>query len=127
MLTESGLDNLLGMGGGGVLGAVATAVGLFLRARHMERKAGRETTTLDKPAEAWLKSFLEAMTEDRRELKELFRELAEEIRYNNRSLENFGHRQEVLAQGEMNALNNLGGAMIRVEQKTDALLQRRAI
>ena len=58
-------DFLVG-GGGGALGAIATGVALFLRAKFAEKKAGRETSILDRPQQDWLRSFLEAMTEDRR-------------------------------------------------------------
>lgn len=111
-------DFLLG-GGGGVLGAIATGVALFLRAKFVEKqetkKAGRDTSVLDRPQQDWLRSFLEAMTEDRREMKELFRELTHEIRETNHALDLLGHRQTASEQ-----------ALGRLESKTDNLLQRRS-
>lgn len=109
--------NIVGIGSSGLGGVLALALALFLKQKFMDskdKKSGRDSSTMERPMSEWLGSFLEAMTEDRREMKDLFKELTSELR----------------AMGMQNArmqglLENSANTMQRVEQKTDTLLQRR--
>lgn len=116
------MDDLIGMGGGSVFGALALGVALFLRNKFVEKKNAVE---LEKPLADWIRPFLEAMTEDRREMKDLFRELAHEIRTSNTRIEAVHSRLEGAAGYFQQSHGNLGNALMRIENKTDALLQRK--
>lgn len=118
-MTAAGLEdfNIIGMGGSSVASIVAMGVALFLRQKWVEKqdnKKARESGSSEKPVSEWLRSFLEAMTEDRREMKDLFRELTHELRSISVQIERMSARLEAQS-----------GTMVRLESKADALLQRK--
>lgn len=118
-MISAGLDDLdiIGKGVSGLSGVIALAVALFLKQKFMdkkEEKSGRSSGAYERPISEWLGDFLEAMTEDRREMKELFREMASELR-------------TIGAQGQrtMDKVDAVANAAARIESKADVLLQRR--
>lgn len=128
MSDTSTLSDLVGVGGGSVFGAIAFGVALLLKKqweKKEEKKVGRDTSVMERPVSEWLRSFLEAMTDDRREMKDLFKELATEIRQSNEKTERLSSRVDGLSHQVQNSRDSLGSSMARVEAKTDSLLQRR--
>lgn len=101
----------MGKGTAGIATATVFGVALFLRQKFMEKKEEKSDTP---PMREWLKSFLEAMTEDRRQSAAMFRELAVEMRTMSAAQDRLASRLDDAV------IPSLG----RIENKSDALLQR---
>lgn len=104
--------DILGKGAASVLTAIGFGVALFLRNKFMERRAEKSENP---PMQEWLREFLTAMTEDRRQSAAMFKEMAAEIRGLNDSHRRLNSYVE----------DAIHPALSRIESHTNALLQRR--
>jgi hypothetical protein len=120
--------DVIGKGVSGIAGVISLGVAMFLRQKFLEkREEKRENPNMhggEGNVSEWLKSFLQAMTEDRRELIELIKDLASEVRQTNSNIDKMGSKVEGNTVFFQHAANNLGGALGRIESKADAILQR---
>ncbi len=120
--------DVIGKGVSGIAGVLSLGVAMFLRQKFLEkREEKRETPGMQKGegnVSEWLKSFLQEMTNDRRELRDLIKDLAEEIRQTSRNIDRLGNQAESNGALFQQAQHQLGNAVGRIEQKADALLQR---
>lgn len=104
--------DVLGKGAASVFTAIGFGVALFLRNKFMEKKAEKSE---NQPMQEWLKEFLTAMTEDRKQSAAMFKEMAAEIRGLNDSHRALNSYVE----------NAIQPALSRIESHTNVLMQRR--
>lgn len=110
-LSTAGDWDIVGKSLTGLVTALAFGIALFLRQKFMEKKAEKSENPL---MQEWLREFLTAMTEDRRQSALMYRELASEIRgISDTQRRLSGHIED-----------SIKPSLARIESHTGALLQR---